>query len=160
MVGEWNMNIEHWQGKTKSLGEGTVPVPFCPKQISYGLAWDRIQISGVRTRLIFWALAWADSRLLRTLHTRVQSQGHVKSVVNKRASGAVFSSYCLIFSCQPFTNAPHRSVTRGKYGRPHCLEALSPHELTSRSNRWKDNSCSAILSVPRTLWDPKFQFRV
>ena len=95
-----------------------------------------------------------------TLHTRVQSHGHVKSVVNKRAPGTVFSSYCLVFSCQFSTNAAHRCVTRGKYSRPHCLETLSPHELPSRSSRLKDNSCSAILSGPRSLWDPKFQCHV
>jgi hypothetical protein len=41
------------------------------------MAWDRNQVSVVT--------AWAASRLIMTLHTRIQSQAHVGFVVNKRA---------------------------------------------------------------------------
>lgn len=32
----------YWQGKTEVLGEKRIPVPICPPQIPYGLAWNRI----------------------------------------------------------------------------------------------------------------------
>lgn len=32
-------NYLHWQGKTETVGERPVPLPFCPLQISHGLVW-------------------------------------------------------------------------------------------------------------------------
>ena len=125
MVGKWSVNIEHWQGKTKQFVERTDPVPFCPTLISHGLARGRTQVSAGRARLIFWALVWAASRLFMTLHTRVQSQGHVGSVVNKRAPEQ-FLPRADWFSPVNLPPMLHTATSQGESTAGHITQRRSP----------------------------------
>jgi hypothetical protein len=49
----WRKTEEPKNGKTELLGEKPFPVPFCPPQISQGLAWDRKRASAVQAQCFF-----------------------------------------------------------------------------------------------------------
>jgi len=55
---EYGAHVESWwQGKTKVLGENTVPVQLSPPQMSHGLIWDWTLPTKVRSwRLTVWAM--------------------------------------------------------------------------------------------------------
>ena len=69
-----------WQGKPRVLGEKPVPVPPCPSQNSYGLAWDWTRAIAVR---IGWLTALAMAR-----PRRIVSGAGVSSPVTHRYWGA------------------------------------------------------------------------
>jgi hypothetical protein len=54
----------YWQAKVKVSGagqEGSVPAPFCPKQTSHKLVWNRTRFSAVKGptfNFLTMALAW------------------------------------------------------------------------------------------------------